>query len=329
MYVTATDAAPHAQLLRLLADYVAEQRVTLVPWPYENCVRGMASGRGITYEVPSGGGGNDSAAANATSEFFQPPRCIAQAAALASCYLRFQHTARYIAHVDVDEFLFLRAPSATFADGARLPVGVAAPRPFHLRDAADEIFALLPRFVAVSFYPILVDACGRSPADATIGAASEATPPLLPTFARATGGNVGRPFETKLLLRTDAVVMFFVHYLLQVEAKRAHWLVYPAPVAQGGLWHVRSTAQTLFRPQNLSHCGAGRVPLRFVDANEQRLRHVSIADVVRQRDAVAEVQAQRRGEVADELLRGAGVAASLWRTMRRRFDRRMAAAVGL
>lgn len=298
--------------------------MTLVPWPYENCVRHMASGRGIVYEAPGRGAHNGSAAANATSEFFQPPRCIAQAAALASCYVRFQHTARYIAHIDIDEFLFLRAPSATFADGDRLPDGVAAPRPFHLRDAADEIFALLPRFVAVSFYPILVDACNRTAAG-TEASGSEARPPLLPTFARATGGNVGRPFEVKLLLRTDAVVMFLVHYLLQAEAKRAYWLVYTAPVAQGGLWHVRSSAETLFRPQNLSHCGAGRVPLRFVDANAHRLRHVTIADVVRQRDAAAEVQAQRRGEVADEVLRDAGIDVALWRSMRRRFDSRMAA----
>lgn len=177
----------------------------------------MGSGRGIVCQRPDGGGGgrNDSAAANETGEFFQPPRCIAQAATLASCYLR--------------------APSTTFADGARLPVGVAAPRPFHLRDAADEIFALLPRFVAVSFYPILVDACGRNSSDAAPGGASEVSPPpLLPTFARATGGNIGRPFEVKLLMRTDAVVMFLVHYLLQTEAKRAYWLVYNAPVAQGG-----------------------------------------------------------------------------------------------
>ena len=64
--------------------------VTLVPWPYHNCVKGLASGRSVHY------GDNIS---------FTPPRRITQTAALSSCYSRFRHTSQYMASLDIDEFI--------------------------------------------------------------------------------------------------------------------------------------------------------------------------------------------------------------------------------
>ena len=75
-------------LSELLAKYITDGIVVVVPWPYENCVKGMASGRRV--------------------DEFRPPAPIAQWAALSSCYMRYRDYSRWIAHVDDDEFLVRR-----------------------------------------------------------------------------------------------------------------------------------------------------------------------------------------------------------------------------
>jgi hypothetical protein len=83
-YHSATPSA-EASLSNVIADYIAKGVVTVIPWPYNNCVRGMASGR--------------------MAADFKVPGTIAHNAALASCYSRFRDSSRWIAHVDDDEFL--------------------------------------------------------------------------------------------------------------------------------------------------------------------------------------------------------------------------------
>ena len=70
-----------AGLRGMLADYISERLVTVVPWHFSNCVRGMASGRSV--RIPS----RDQAAFGG-AKFFSPPSPVAQTAAAASCYTR-------------------------------------------------------------------------------------------------------------------------------------------------------------------------------------------------------------------------------------------------
>lgn len=72
-------------LSNVLVDYIQAGIVSVVQWPYQNCVRGMASGRMVSD--------------------FKLPGTISHNAALASCYSRFRDKSRWIAHVDDDEFL--------------------------------------------------------------------------------------------------------------------------------------------------------------------------------------------------------------------------------
>lgn len=66
-----------SQLAVVLADYVHQGLLTVVRWPYQNCVRNMGSGRKVVLGAP-------------LNKVFTPPRAIAQTAALASCYSRWE-----------------------------------------------------------------------------------------------------------------------------------------------------------------------------------------------------------------------------------------------
>jgi hypothetical protein len=90
---------PEKSLEMTLHDYIERGLVTVIRWPYDNCVKNMASGRWINYVVP------DETTGRSVSRFFQPPRAIAQTAALASCYSRFKRKTKWMAHIDDDEFL--------------------------------------------------------------------------------------------------------------------------------------------------------------------------------------------------------------------------------
>ena len=54
-----------AGLRGMLADYISERLVTVVPWHFSNCVRGMASGRDIGWQ--------DSFFPELGAKFFLPP----------------------------------------------------------------------------------------------------------------------------------------------------------------------------------------------------------------------------------------------------------------
>lgn len=109
-----------------LADYVWEGVVTVVRWPYRNCVLGMASGRWVAYskegedkQEPRIDGDAlvnrsqsrdslDAGQSGRSRSYFTPPRAIAQTAALASCYSRFRGSSEWMIHIDDDEFLVCR-----------------------------------------------------------------------------------------------------------------------------------------------------------------------------------------------------------------------------
>lgn len=82
------NSTDYESIRSMLRYYVMKRIVTVIKWPYQNCVRNMGSGRIIHYGF-----------------FFRPPRAISQTAALASCYSRFKHTTEWMIHVDDDEFM--------------------------------------------------------------------------------------------------------------------------------------------------------------------------------------------------------------------------------
>lgn len=86
-------------IMDILSDYIWENVVTVIKWPYSNCVRNMASGRWVSYNLINGSRNSS------TNKYFFPPRAIAQTAALSSCYMRFKGVSDWIAHIDDDEFL--------------------------------------------------------------------------------------------------------------------------------------------------------------------------------------------------------------------------------
>ena len=73
-----TQVSTAASLTKQLADYIKDGLVTVIVWPYSNCVRRMASGDWILWFEKGSKQLNE----------LQPPRAIAQSAALASCYSR-------------------------------------------------------------------------------------------------------------------------------------------------------------------------------------------------------------------------------------------------
>ena len=84
-----------------LRDYIRSNIVTVVRWPYENCVKNMGSGRWVNVVIPS----EKSNGTEQMNVFFQPPRAISQTAALASCFSRYKASSKWMAHMDDDEFL--------------------------------------------------------------------------------------------------------------------------------------------------------------------------------------------------------------------------------
>ena len=175
-------------LRKVLADYVASGNITIVSWPYSNCVEGMGSGRWVQWVE------------NKASVFFQPPRTISHTAALASCYSRFKFTTEWMAHVDDDEFLSFNF--GKYFWGRRMT---------SLYDLVSTISSKRPQTKAVYFKPIIIMDCPTLFQFNRVvrGRVSE----VLPRFGRWQAARLGPEWEGKLIMRTDAVGMFFVHYI--------------------------------------------------------------------------------------------------------------------
>jgi hypothetical protein len=202
-YIYDTNRSNRTALRMNLLDYIDEGIVTVVPWYYANCVRNLAGGRWTVYRV------------DGNPRFFQSPRAIAQAAALGSCYSRFKHTSKYMIHVDDDEFLAF--------SGQRLETNSSG----SLYDVAEVVFESNPAAAAVRFEPVLFWPCNttgnieRLPHNA-IEAPNHnirhvERPSPLPRLGVWDLSWRYEKHEAKLLMRTDAVGMFFVHYISLIE----------------------------------------------------------------------------------------------------------------
>jgi hypothetical protein len=178
----------------ILSDYVKERTVTIITWPYENCVRHMASGH-LTFWYPD-------IDKNSTEnvQTFRPPRAIAQTAALSSCYSRYRSRSKYIGHVDEDEFFaFVRSRNNTDW----------APNVNTITAVADALFQKYTDKPAIRFHPVCFYKCH---------------PPLksvhiLPRVETWYEGKLEYDYNSKMIMRTDAVIQYFVHYVLDVEDK--------------------------------------------------------------------------------------------------------------
>lgn len=195
----------------VLDDYIAEGRVTIVRWPFLNCVRHMANGRWATWYE------------NDVKFDFKSPRAIAQSAALASCYSRFKYTSKYMIHVDDDEFMVF-SPSKV-KEYMKKPVDVKT-----LYDFAEVFFAENEIAAAIRFEPIFYHPCNNTKGvehmvNSSIDYSHLKLPNHLQVYRKTPLPRIGvwsfsEPYdnyECKLLMRTDAVGMFFVHYVSLYE----------------------------------------------------------------------------------------------------------------
>jgi len=196
IYNTANEG-PRAQwrLQRALHDYIGRGTVTLVAWPYDNCVRGMASGKDVGWE--------DSMFPILGSQFFLPPPRLAQTAALASCYTRFKHSTKYLASIDDDEFLISKQRT--------------------IKEFIKSVFKRFPLAPAVYFRPIMVSLCPARAHEAGVLADRTRARAFNGSLPRLSGSRdaaqiaeLGLQYEGKLIMRTAAVDMFHIHYVTQL-----------------------------------------------------------------------------------------------------------------
>ena len=236
IYLT-SPTAQHTINYAALSDYVKEGTVTIVPWGYQNCVRGMASGRGCHWA-------SSSTARNET--IFQPPRAIAQSAALGSCYSRFKRFTKYMIHIDDDEFVVLNSSISTSTKKRnferRLKFKGA------LYDYANQMFLKNPLAAAIHFRPVGKHHC---PSVESLGAKERTTQNnsfnasysldklILPRIGVNLVSVLQFEYESKLLMRTDAVRMFFVHYLTQLEEPFKSYVPVLVNVNEGVLLHYK------------------------------------------------------------------------------------------
>ena len=231
-------------LLTLLADYVSEGVVTVVQWGYENCVRGMAGGRFLTFtphvDTKRGIG------------IFYPPKAIAQSAALASCYSRYKSHTEYMMHADDDEFIAMGA-SVLRKDfrhnKSHLTSNGKIYRP--LFEYVDEIFnRSAPDMPAVAFTPLRKHECPTLEDSAS----SARVPSGLPRIGEWLYGRKRQPIEVKLVMRTSVVRMFLVHYITQLEKGLENYEALELDPVDVAVLHYKESEETagdLYGPTKL------------------------------------------------------------------------------
>ena len=230
IYLT-SPTAHHSMDYAALSDYVIEGTVTVVPWGYQNCVRGMASGRWCHWGLHSPKG-----------QVFRPPRAIAQSAALGSCYSRFKRFTKYMMHIDDDEFVTINSSIAKSTKkkrpGRRLKFKGA------LYDYANQMFSLNPHAAAISFRPVGKHNCPSAESFgekeiANHDSNSNLHKSVLPRIGVNLVSTLMTRHESKLLMRTDAVRMFFIHYLTQLEFPYKSYAPVVADVNEVTLLHYK------------------------------------------------------------------------------------------
>jgi len=211
LYITSSSQSVHQRLRELLKQYAVKGKVTIVYWPYENCARGMASGRpAMWFDTPNN-------STNPRQREFFPPRAIAHTTALASCYSRFRHTSRYFIHVDDDEFIAFAASSSSSSSSSTSfssssSSTSSSPSSHSLVNLVHDTFSQYPNSPAFRVLPIKIAHCSRS---------APPTQHILPRLGRWGHFENGLArHEAKLIMRSDAVKMFFVHYVTQLEDKK-------------------------------------------------------------------------------------------------------------
>ena len=188
-----------------LSDYVSEGVVTVVPWGYENCVRGMGGGRFVTWRD-----------AEEWGQVFKPPKAIAQSAALASCYSRYRSHTEYMMHIDDDEFIAMgssvlkKGPGLGYTQSNLLYNGHIY-RP--LAEYVDQMFRARPEVSAIAFPPLRKHACPILEDNARYARVPTGLPRIGEWLYARQMGTV----ERKLVMRTSTVRMFYVHYVSQLE----------------------------------------------------------------------------------------------------------------
>ena len=243
-----------SRLADILSDYVKEKVVTVVSWPYQNCVRNMASGH-LTWWYPHFPN-------TRRVETFRPPRAISQTAALDSCYARYRSRSKYIGHIDEDEFYaFARYRNNT----------EWAPNVKTLTALAESLFEKYPNKSAIRFHPVCFYQC---------------SPPIknhviLPRIDTWYQGKLFNDYESKMIMRTDAVIQYFVHYVIDVE-NRNGWqhdpnsYITPSPKHailfhykdQGSIWGNRIPLSNKNNSLRSHQCDANKLSeLNFVDTS--------------------------------------------------------------
>lgn len=129
-----------------------------------------------------------------TDGCFAPPLCVNQVTALSSCYLRFRHTTRYMLVLDDDEFLFLRRRYRTAVNPLLKLIGEIRRR--YPPDAPLKAIYTPPTFL----FP-----CGRRAVNDQ----------LFPRLGQHLHSVKGFEHEGKLLMDTEQINVFLVHYITE------------------------------------------------------------------------------------------------------------------
>jgi hypothetical protein len=204
------------ELKQLLKDYINRGMVTVVPWPYSNCVNGMTSGRPVYYRKRNG------LTTGQSVNVFKPPVAVAQYAALSSCYARYRQSTEYMLHVDEDEFITVNGSYQDVSGNHQHGKMSRRSSGSLLYDFAAYQFQMHPNSSALAFAPVTFVPCDMN-----------SNPFVLPIRC-SVGAGVSkgrgwarldewkpflfvRPYEVKLLMRTAKVASFHIHYVSAVQ----------------------------------------------------------------------------------------------------------------
>lgn len=206
IYCTATKPEEAQKMRFVLRDYIALGIVTLVDWPYRNCARGFASGRSTWWA---------STFDRHRLDGLQPPRPIAQIAALASCYSRFKHMTKYLIHIDMDEFIFINSYSLSsnrrYDQQQRSNDSSTSQLMKYLR----AVYKKRPDTPAIYIKPIDMLQCPLRDEREGLSHLRDDTN-ALPRLNHYPYGYIS-PHNGKLIIRTDFVGLFYVHYVTVLD----------------------------------------------------------------------------------------------------------------
>jgi hypothetical protein len=242
LYDTSIADERGASTHRIMQHYIDEGFLTIISWPFHSCVRNMAKGRFVLYR-------NESDNSTVLHKEFRPPKPITQYAALASCYTRFKHTSKYIVYIDDDEYLVYSANALAAKYSLQRP-------PRSLVEVADLLFDRHPRAPAIRFEPIIFLPCNATTHVEYLSSQvfeydnkstlAEYFPTPLPRLGTWSLSKRFLEYESKLIMRTDAVGMFYIHFVSMMEANSSKpWKIDHAvtlPMTMLTLFHFKKPA---------------------------------------------------------------------------------------